>query len=66
MKNNAHKISALARIKSLEIEESAAFPIESVFSIRTATSNINAIRNQKSLTTKIDREKGTITVTRIA
>ncbi len=66
MKNNAHNLSALATLKSLEIEQSASFPIEKMFAIRTATSNVNAIRNQKSLTTKTDREKGTITVTRIA
>lgn len=66
MKETPKKISDLGSMKALEIGQSTSFPIQSLTSIRTNASIINATRGEKSLTTKIDREAGTITVSRIA
>lgn len=66
MKKTVKKISDLGAMKALETGQFVTFSIKSLTTIRTNASNINAIRGEKSLTTKIDREKGTITVTRIA
>lgn len=66
MNKIAKKISDLGAMKALETGQCVSFPIKSLTSIRTNASLINATRGEKSLTTKIDREKGTITVSRIA
>lgn len=66
MKETAKKISDLGAMKALGIGQCVTFPIKSLASIRSNASLINATRSEKSLTTKIDREKGTITVSRIA
>lgn len=66
MKETAKKISDLGAMKALETGQCVSFPIKSLTSIRTNASLINATRGEKSLTTKIDREKGTISVSRIA
>lgn len=66
MNKTAKKISDLGAMKALEIGQRVSFPIISLSTIRTNASLINATRGEKSLTTKIDREEGTITVSRIA
>lgn len=66
MNNSTKKVSDLGAMKSLEAGQSISFPIKSLTSIRSNASIINATRGEKSLTTKIDRENGTITVSRIA
>lgn len=66
MNKTAKKISDLGAMKALETGQCVTFSIKSLASIRTNASLINATRGEKSLTTKIDREKGTITVFRIA
>lgn len=66
MSNSDKKISDLGAMKALETGESVSFSIKSLTSIRTNASIINATRGKKSLTTKIDREAGTITVSRLA
>lgn len=66
MSKSVKKISDLGAMKALETGQSVNFPIRSVAAIRTNASLINAIRGEKSLTTKIDRETGIITVSRIA
>lgn len=53
-------------MKALETGERVSFPIVRLSTIRTNASLINAMRGGRSLTTKIDREAGTITVSRIA
>lgn len=66
MNKTAKKISDLGAMKALETGQCVTFSIKSLATIRTNASLINATRGEKSLTTKIDREKGTITVSRIA
>lgn len=66
MNTAVKKISDLGAMKALETGQSVSFPIRSLASIRTNASLINATRGEKSLTTKIDRETGIITVSRIA
>lgn len=58
--------SDLGAMKALEIGQSVSFPIRSICSIRTNASIINSIRGCKSLSTSSRRDKGIITVTRIA
>lgn len=53
-------------MKALEAGQCVSFPIKSLATIRTNASLINATRGEKSLTTKIDREAGIITVSRIS
>lgn len=66
MNTTTKKISDLGAMKALETGECVSFPIVRLSTIRTNASLINAIRGGRSLTTKIDREAGTITVSRIA
>lgn len=60
------KMSDLGAMKALEKGESISFPIIKLGSIRSNASNINAVRGCTSISTKIDREEGTITAVRIA
>lgn len=66
MNKTSKKMSDLGAMKALEKGQCVSFPIVSLASIRTNASIINATRCKKSLTTKIDREAGIITVYRIA
>lgn len=66
MNNSGKKRSDLGAMKALETGQCVSFPIKSLASIRTNASLINATRGEKSLTTRIDREAGTITVKRIS
>lgn len=66
MNKTTKKISDLGAMKSLGVGESVSFPIKSLATIRSNASLLNATRGEKSLTTKIDRDNGTITVSRIA
>lgn len=66
MNQTAKKLSDLGSMKALATGECVSFPIKRLSAIRTNASLINATRGEKSLTTKIDREAGTITVSRIA
>lgn len=56
--------SMLGTMRSLLPGQSAAFPIRKVCSVKTIASTINATRQSLSLSTKIDRESGTVMVTR--
>lgn len=62
----AEKVSTLGTLRALEPGESASFPIDKVFQVRSLVSTINLQRGEKSLSTKSDRESGTITATRLA
>lgn len=53
------------RIRNLNVGEHVDFPIEKIFAIRTAVSNINLMRGHKSLTTKASRADKLVTVTRV-
>lgn len=66
MNYTGKKISDLGAMKTLENGCSVSFPIAKIATIRTNASIINATRGEKSLTTRIDREKGIITVSRIS
>lgn len=66
MTETLKKISDLGAIKALKIGESVTFPIAKLASIRSNASNINAVRGRTSISTRIDREGGTITAVRIA
>lgn len=66
MTTQTKKISDLGAMKALETGQSVTFAISKMSTIRTSASLINAVRGEKSLTTKIDREARTITVSRIA
>lgn len=66
MKIKDEKVSDLGAMKALETGQSIAFDIKKISCIRTNASLINATRGEQSLTTKIDRKAGTITVSRIA
>lgn len=66
MNKTTKKVSDLGAMKALETGQCVSFSIKSLTTIRTNASLINAIRGKKSLTTKIDREAGIITVSRIA
>lgn len=65
-KEKGNKNNRLGAIKALNIGDSVAFSLDALFSVRTAASNINTMRGCKSLTTEVDRNKGVITITRIA
>lgn len=65
-KKNDNKISRLGAMKGLKVGEKVAFTLDALLSVRTAASNINTMRGCKSLTTEVDRNKGVITITRIA
>lgn len=66
MNKSVKKISDLGAMKALETGQCVSFSIKSLSTIRTNASLINATRGEKSLITKMDRNAGTITVTRIA
>ena len=66
MNKTTKKVSDLGAMKALETGQCVSFSIKSLATIRTNASLINATRGKKSLTTKIDREAGTVTVSRIA
>lgn len=65
MKKAAKKVSDLGAMKALETGQCVSFDIQKLSTIRTNASLINATRGKQSLTTKIDRNAGTITVSRI-
>lgn len=58
-------MSDLGSMKALEPGEQVTFAIAKVLSIRANASVINATRGRRSLTTKMNREEGTITVKRV-
>lgn len=66
MNKTLKKVSDLGAIKALEIGQSVSFPIAKLGCIRSNASNINAVRGFTSISTKVDREGGTITAVRIA
>lgn len=66
MNKTTKKYSDLGAMKALEQGQRISFDIRKMTTIRTNASMINAIRGVQSLTTKIDREAGTITVSRIS
>lgn len=66
MNESTKNMSDLGSMKALKTGECVSFEIRKLATIRTNATNINTTRGKKSLTTKLDREKGTITVTRIA
>lgn len=63
-KNDAEK-PMLAVLRDLEVEESHSYPLERMSSLKTMCTNFGAQWNKK-FSTKIDREKRIITVTRMA
>ena len=65
-KEKDNKINRLGAMKALNIGESVSFPLDALFAVRTAASNINTVRGCKSLTSQVNREKGVISITRIA
>lgn len=66
MNDTPKKVSDLGAMKALEKGQNKTFAIKSLTTIRAYASMLNAMRGTKSLTTKIDRNAGTITVFRIA
>ena len=64
MKRNEEKVNILGSMKALEVGGCVSFPIERLTSVRASASLINATRRGQSLSTSINRESGTVTVTR--
>jgi hypothetical protein len=61
--NNEEKLPIAPTINSLEIGESAAFPVERMNAVRT-TANIQGTTQHKKFSCSISEDRTTITVTR--
>lgn len=66
MKEIKKKNSVLGSMRTLEEGQQVSFPLSKLMTVRSNAALINSTRGTLSLSTKIDREAGVVTVSRIA
>ena len=66
MKEIKKKVNVLGSMRALEEGEHVSFPLSKLMTVRSNAALINSTRGTLSLSTKIDREAGVVTVSRIA